>query len=78
MSRLDNVAGMDGVRYRLVVDGELSARYSTVFEGMEVESKGGVTVIRGTITDQAQLHGVLDRIENLGIKLVSVAPEDGG
>jgi hypothetical protein len=68
---------MGGVRYRLVVDGELSARYSSAFEGMDVESREGVTVIRGTIADQAQLHGVLDRIEGLGIKLVSVTPEEG-
>ena len=68
---------MPGVRYRLVVDGELSARYSKAFEGMEVESREGVTVIRGTIADQAQLHGVLDRIEDLGIKLLSVARDDG-
>ena len=69
---------MGGVRYRLVVDGELSARYSRAFEGMEVESREGVTVIRGTIVDQAHLHGVLDRIEGLGIKLVSIAPEKSG
>ena len=68
---------MGGVRYRLVVDGELSASYSTAFEGMEVEAREGVTVIRGTIADQAHLHGVLDKIEGLGIKLVSVTPEDG-
>ena len=68
---------MAGVRYRLVVDGELSARYSSAFEGMEVEPRGGVTVIRGAIADQAHLHGILARIEDLGIKLVSVTPEDG-
>ena len=66
---------MTGVRYRLVVDGELSPRYSGAFEGMEVESRDGVTVISGTIEDQAHLHGILGRIEDLGIKLVSVAPE---
>jgi hypothetical protein len=68
---------MGSVRYRLVVDGELSARYSRAFEGMDVESRQGVTVIRGTIVDQAHLHGVLDRIEGLGIKLVSVTPDEG-
>ena len=68
---------MGGVRYRLVVDGELSNRYSRAFEGLDVESREGVTVIRGTIVDQAHLHGVLDTIEGLGIKLVSVSPEEG-
>jgi hypothetical protein len=67
---------MGGARYRLVVDGELSARYSMAFEGMKVESYGGVTVIHGTIADQAHLHGILNRIESLGIKLVSVGQED--
>lgn len=67
---------MGGARYQLVVDGELSARYSKAFEGMDVESREGVTVIRGTIADQAQLHGVLDTIEGLGIKLVSVTRDD--
>ena len=68
---------MDGVRYRLVVEGELGPRYSAAFEGMELESHDGLTVIAGMIEDQAQLHGLLDRIASLGIKLVSVAPEDG-
>ena len=68
---------MPGARYRLVVDGELSSRYAQAFEGLEVESHGGVTVIRGTIADQAHLHGVLAKIEDLGIKLVSIAPEVG-
>ena len=68
---------MPGVRYRLVVAGELGPRYSKAFEGMEVESHEGITVIRGTIADQAHLRGVLDRIDDLGIKLVSVAPDDG-
>ena len=68
---------MTAERYRLVVDGELSARYSKAFEGMEVESRAGTTVIRGTVADQAHLHGLLDRIEDLGMKLVSVAREDG-
>ena len=69
---------MTAERYRFVVDGELSARYSKAFEGMEVESQEGVTVICGTVADRAHLRGVLDRIENLGIKLVSVAREDDG
>lgn len=68
---------MPGVRYRLVVDGVLSARYARAFEDMEVESGQGVTVIRGTVADQAQLHGLLHRVEDLGIKLVSVVREDG-
>ena len=66
---------MAATRYRLVLDGELSPRYSTVFEGMHMEADGGVTVVVGTIEDQAELHGLLDRVASLGIKLISIEPE---
>jgi hypothetical protein len=61
-------------RYRVSLDGELSPRYSTAFEGMHMESGDGVTVVVGTIKDQAELHGLLDRIASLGIKLISIEP----
>ena len=66
---------MAATRYRLVLDGELSPRYATVFERMHMESGGGVTVVVGAIADQAELHGLLDRIASLGIKLISIEPE---
>jgi len=71
------VTGVDGVRYRLVVQGELSSRFSGAFEGMELDAQDGMTVISGTIRDQAHLHGLLDRIASLGLTLVSVTPENG-
>ena len=66
------------MRYRLVVEGELRRRFSTVFEGMQVEARDGMTSIVGTIKDPAHLHGLLDKIASLGLTLVSVAPENGG
>jgi hypothetical protein len=63
-------------RYRLVVEGELSSRYATVFEGMRLECAQGRTVIVGTLTDQAHLQGLLQRIAGLGLTLVSVVRED--
>lgn len=68
---------VDGVCYRLVVEGELSERYSTVFEGMSMEHHEGNTVIVGTVVDQARLQGMLDRIAGLGLRLVSLTPENG-
>ena len=67
---------MDGVCYRLVVEGELSPRYAAVFEGMRMECAQGHTAIVGTLTDQAHLQGLLQRIAALGLTLVSVGPED--
>jgi hypothetical protein len=62
-------------RYRIVVQGELSARYSTAFNGMSLECGGGNTVLAGPVEDQAHLLGLIQQISRLGLVLVSVAPE---
>lgn len=64
--------------YRIVVRSELGQRYAVAFEGMEMEMKEGVTVLTGEIIDQPHLHGILDRINGLGLQLLSVQamPED--
>lgn len=66
---------MAAVLYRIVVEGELGPRYSALFEGMTIEHVDGQTAIVGTITDQAHLQGLLERIARMGLQLVSVAPE---
>ena len=58
--------------YRFEVGGELSERYAEAFEGMEMETKSGRTVLTGEVIDAPHLHGILDRISALGLKLVSV------
>jgi hypothetical protein len=58
--------------YRIVVRDELSERYAEAFEGMEMEAKYGQTVLTGEVKDQPHLHGILDRINSLGLELVSV------
>ena len=58
--------------YRIVVRGELSVRYGAAFEGMEMEVKSGRTILTGEVIDEPHLHGILDRIGALGLKLVSV------
>jgi hypothetical protein len=67
-----------GTVYRIVVRSELGERYVVAFEGMEMETKHGCTVLTGEIIDQPHLHGILDRISGLGLELVSVQalPED--
>ena len=58
--------------YRIEVGGELSERYAEAFEGMEMETKSGRTVLTGEVSDDPHLQGILDRISALGLKLVSV------
>jgi len=66
--------GHTGTRkvYRIVVGAELSARYAAAFEGMEMETKDGNTILTGEIVDQPHLYGILHRINGLGLRLLSV------
>ena len=58
--------------YRIVVRGELSQRYIPAFEGMTLAPANGQTAIIGPVTDQAHLHGLLNRVSDLGLELLSV------
>jgi hypothetical protein len=58
--------------YQLVVDGELSDRFSYLFEGMTLARVNGTTVITGPVMDQAQLFGLIDRVQEVGLVLLSV------
>ena len=60
--------------YRIVVRAEIGERFAAAFEGMEVKISEGRTIITGEVVDQSHLHGILDRINALGLELVSVQP----
>jgi len=60
--------------YRIVVAGELSDRFTPAFDGMAMQCTGGQTAITGMVVDQSHLHGLLDRVGELGLDLVSVNP----
>jgi hypothetical protein len=61
-----------GAEYTIVVRGELDARFASLFNGMEMQRVGGKTVLTGRVIDQAQLHGYIERFEELGLELLSV------
>ncbi len=63
-------------RYRIVVEGELGPRYASAFDGMTIHGHDGETDITGPIIDQSHLHGLLERIAGLGLRLHSVMPLD--
>jgi hypothetical protein len=64
--------------YRVVVRSELSDRYASAFEGMQMETQQGDTILTGEVKDQPHLFGILARINGLGLELLSVEalPED--
>lgn len=63
--------------YRIEVQGHVDERWSNWFEGMEVEVKTGevistITVLTGTIPDQAAVHGLLRKLYTLGYVILTV------
>ena len=67
---------MGSREYRLVVEGELSDRMRLAFEGMNLTRGDGTTTLTGTIRDQAELQGVLQRITDLGLTLLDLTAVD--
>ena len=60
-------------RYEIRLTGRLDAHWAAWFDGLTVSHEtDGTTVISGAIADQAALHGVLQRVRDLGLPLVSV------
>jgi len=55
-----------------VVRSELSDRYAVAFEGMQMEAKNGQTILTGEVKDQPYLFAILDRLNALGLVLLSV------
>lgn len=65
--------------YRLRVDGHLEERWSAWLAGLTLTREvDGTTTLTGEIADQAQLHGLLARIRDLGVTLLAVQVDDDG
>jgi hypothetical protein len=59
--------------YEIRFEGHLGSFRAQMFEGLEmVQEPGGETVLTGPVIDQAALHGILNRIRDLGVPLLSV------
>lgn len=65
-------------RYEIRVQGTLDARWSAWFADLEVcHRASGETTLTGLLRDQAELHGVLAKVRDLGLPLVGVRRLDG-
>jgi hypothetical protein len=59
--------------YEIRVEGHLTDRWSDWFEGLVIRNdSSGETTLSGTLTDQAALLGVLNKIQALNLPLISV------
>ncbi|MEZ4520823.1 MAG: hypothetical protein R3A46_04115 [Thermomicrobiales bacterium] len=60
-------------RYEIRLKGHLDDHWTTWFDGMCLShASDGMTIIRGAVVDQAALHGLLRKVRDLGLPLVSV------
>jgi hypothetical protein len=69
---------VEPTRYQICVHGRLSERLAAALEGMTLHSGPVNTVFTGEVKDQSQLYGLLDRLRDLGLELISVQPEAEG
>ena len=58
--------------YRIRLRGKLDDNWSSWFEKMDISTEGGETILSGQVADQAALHGLLIRIRDLNLTLLSV------
>ena len=63
----------EGSWYEIRLDGVLEQRWAAWFDGMDLTAnRDGSSTLRGLLIDQAALHGVLQRLRDLGIPLIAV------
>jgi hypothetical protein len=60
-------------QYEIRLEGHLDPRWAAWFDGLTVTNAAdGTTVLRGPVVDQSALHGLLQRVRDVGLPLVSV------
>jgi len=67
-----NEKELDQTFYEIQVKGYLDARWNELFDGMSIAWKNNVTTISGMVADQAALHGLLARVRDYGLVLISI------
>jgi hypothetical protein len=69
----DGTRDEGSLQYDIRVKGHLDARWAGWFGGLTLTNDGdGTTVIHGPVVDQAALHGLLQKLRDMGVPLVSV------
>ena len=63
---------MPATRYEIRIKGRVSETVLAAFAGMTAAVQPVETVLHGEVADRAALHGLLDRVESLGLELVEV------
>ena len=65
---------MERTIYRISVRGRITERLGSALEGMRLEAGPANSTFTGEVRDQSHLYGLLDRVRDLGLELISVEP----
>ncbi len=66
-------------RYEIRLQGHLDARWAAWFDGLTLtQGSDGTTILHGPVADQAALHGLLQKVRDLGLPLISVTQAGPG
>ena len=69
--------GRHGDWYEIRIQGRLDDRWSSWFDDLDLShTDDGITVLRGPVADQSALHGLLHKLRDLGVPLLSVTQAD--
>lgn len=63
---------MQPTYYEIRVEGQLPPQWQEWFDGLEIAAENGQTRLTGPVADQAALYGLLKKVRDLGLVLVSV------
>ena len=73
MSEISTGSHREAGRYEIRLKGHLDSRWATWFDGLSLTNESdGTTIICGPVVDQAALYGLLQKVRDLGLPLVSV------
>lgn len=63
-------------KIKISIQGQLDKNWENSFEGMNNSYEGDTTILTGQIKDEAHMHGILNIIRDLNLKLISINPAD--
>ncbi len=61
---------------KITIQGQLDKKWMNSFEGMKISYEGNNTILTGYLKDESHMHGILNIIRDLNIKLISVNPAE--
>lgn len=73
MNEMATARQPEGDQYEIRLMGHLESRWASWFDGLSLTAQSdGSTVIHGQVADQAALHGLLRKVRDVGLPLISV------